>query len=244
MRDLERALVDTEDFLMRQLGSRAAREASSRKLKRGAAEAFRRMRRAGLIFVLLMFALIAASAFGAGIGFFTWLVALPVIFLAAALSMTFPTRAGRVPPTPTPTPEAIAQVPLPVLAGKCETWLLDRCDDLPRAALPAADLIVARLRHLQPALADIPAASPLHGEVRRLVGGHLPRLVDSWLALPAEAREPRSENSRRLAESLDAVAEEMNRLCGEIDGCRATSFEIEHRFIESRYREDPSLRRG
>lgn len=242
MRDLERTLVDTEDFLLRQLGSRTAREASARKLKRGAAEAFRRVRRAGLIFVVLVLALIAASAFGAGIGFFTWLVALPVIFLAAALSMTFPTRAAR--PPQAPTPEAVAQIPLPILAGKCETWLLDRCDELPRAALPAADLIVGRLRHLQPALADVPAASPLHGEVRRLVGGHLPRLVDSYLALPPQARDPRSENSRRLAESLDAVAEEMSRLCGEIDGCRATSFEIEHRFIESRYREDPSLRRG
>lgn len=242
MREIERALGDTEDFLMRQLGSRAAREASARKLKRGAAEAFRRARRAGLIFVLLVFALILASALGAGIGFFTWLIALPVIFLASGLSMTFPTRAGRAPTVPTP--EAVAQIPLPVLADKCETWLLDRCDELPRAALPAADLILGRLRHLQPALADVPAASPLHGEVQRLVGGHLPRLVDSWLALPPGAREPRSENSRRLAESLDAVAEEMARLCGEIDGCRATSFEIEHRFIESRYREDPSLRRG
>jgi uncharacterized integral membrane protein len=242
MREFERAIGDTEDFLMRQLGSRAAREASARKLKRGAAEAFRRVRRAGLIFVLLLLALIAASAFGTGIGFFTWLIALPVIVLAAAISMMFPTRAGRAPPAPTP--EAVAQVPLPTLAEKCETWLLDRCEELPRAALPAADLILGRLRHLQPALADIPAASPLHGEVRRLVGGHLPRLVDAYLALPPEARDTRSENSRRLAEGLDAVAEEMNRLCGEIDGCRATSFEIEHRFIESRYREDPSLRGG
>jgi|GEM_PF-1409867 len=241
MREIERALVETEDFLMRQLGSRTAREANARKLKRGAAEVFRRMRRAGLIFVLLVLALVVASAFGAGIGVFTWLIALPVIFLAAAISMTFPTRAGRA--TPAPTPEAVAQVPLPVLAEKCETWLLDRCDELPRAALPAADLIVGRLRHLQPALADLAASSPLHGEVQRLVGGHLPRLVDSYLALPPQERDARSENSRRLAESLDSVAEEMNRLCGEIDGCRATSFEIEHRFIESRYREDPSLRR-
>ncbi|HEX8216498.1 MAG TPA: hypothetical protein VF577_03445 [Allosphingosinicella sp.] len=241
MREIERALVDTEDFLMRQLGSSAARQASTRKLKRGAAEAFRRLRRAGLIFVLLILGLIVATAFGAGIGFFTWLVALPVIFLAAALSMTFPTRAGRAPPAPTP--EAVAQIPLPVLAEKCESWLLDRCDELPRAALPAADLILGRLRHLQPALADVPASSPLHGEVQRLVGGHLPRLVDSYLALPLDARDARSENNSRLAESLDSVAEEMSRLCGEIDGCRATSFEIEHRFIESRYREDPSLRR-
>jgi hypothetical protein len=240
MRELERALVDTEDFLMRQLGSRAAREASTRRLKRGAAEALRRVRRAGLIAVLLLLALVLLTAFGSA-GFFTWLVALPVVFMAAGISMAFPTRAAR--PPEAPSADVVARIPLPVLAEKCEQWLLDRCDELPRSALPSADLILGRLRHLRPALADVPETSPLHGEVRRLVGGHLPRLVDSYLALPPEVRDPRSENSRRLTESLDSVAEEMSRLCGEIDGCRAANFEIEHRFIESRYREDPALRR-
>jgi hypothetical protein len=239
MRDLERALVDTEDFLMRQLGSRAAREASARKLKRGAAEIFRRVRRAGLIFVLLLFVLIALSMFGSA-GFFTWLIALPAIMLAAMLSMTFPTWSGRTPRAPTQ--RDVARIPLATLAQRCDRWLLDRCDELPRAALPSADLIVERLRHLAPGLADVPDGSPLQGEVRRLVGGHLPRLVDSYIALPPDARGPRSENSLRLTESLAAVAEELTRLCGDVDGCREASFAIEHRFIESRYRDDLSLR--
>ena len=235
MRELERALIDTEDFLMRQLGSRAARQASTQKLKRGAAEALRRLRRAGLIFVLLLLALIAWAVAVSPIGFFTWLIALPALGLAALISMTFPSRGGRAPQVPTA--DAVERIPLPTLAGRCEQWLLDRCEDLPRAALPSADLILARLQHMQPSLEEVPAASPLHGEVRRLVGGHLPRLVDSYLALPPAARDPRSENSRRLTESLDVVAAELTRLCGEIDGCRETSFEIEHRFIETRYRD-------
>lgn len=242
MRELERALVETEDFLRRQLGSSAAREASKRKLKRGAAEALRRVRRAGLVFVLLLLALVAWSVAVAPVGLLTWLFALPALFLAATLSLAFPTRAGRRPAAPTP--EAVARIPLPHLAGRCEQWLLDRCNELPRPALPAADLILERLRRLQPGLEDLGEGSPLHGEVRRLVGGHLPRLVDSYLALPPDVRGPGSDNSRRLAESLDVVADELTRLCGEIDGCRAASFEIEHRFIDSRYREDPSLRRS
>ena len=234
MRELERALVDTEDFLMRQLGSRAARQASTRRLKRGATEVLHRLRRAGLLFVLLLVALVVWSVAVAPVGVFTWLVAGPVFFLAALVSLAFPTWGRRAPQAPSA--EAVARIPLPTLAGHCEQWLLDRCDELPRAALPSADLILARLQHLQPALADLAETSPLHGEVRRLIGGHLPRLVDSFLALPPEARGPASDNSGRLEESLDAVASELARLCGEIDGCRETSFEIEHRFIETRYR--------
>ncbi|HEX8655363.1 MAG TPA: hypothetical protein VF693_09100 [Allosphingosinicella sp.] len=238
MRDLERALVDTEDLLMRQLGSRAAREGSARKLKRGAVEIFRRVRRAGLVFVALLFVLIALSAFGSA-GVFTWLIALPAIMLAAMLSMTFPTWTGGAPRSPTE--RDVARIPLPTLAERCDRWLLDRCDELPRAALPAADLIVERLRHLAPGLGDVPDGSSLQGEIRRLVGGHLPRLVDAYLALAPEARGPRSENSLRLTESLSAVAQELTRLCGEVDGCREASFAVEHRFIESRYRDDLSL---
>jgi hypothetical protein len=159
------------------------------------------------------------------------------------LSMTLATRAGRARPPVIPSQDAIAKVPLPVLAGRCETWLLDRCEALPHGALPSADLILARLQRMQPSLEALPEASPLTADVRRLVGGHLPNLVDSYLALPPESRGGGSENDRRISDSLGVVAEELTRLCGEIDGCSEASFEIEHRFIESRYREDDSLSR-
>lgn len=240
MSDFERRMVQMQDAALRQLGSRAVRRRHGDRLKRGVGEALRRARRAGLIFVLLVFALILLSAF-AEVGFVTWLVALPVMMLAAMISMTFPTRRARRPRVP---PEkALADMPLPALAGRCEQWLVDRCDALPRAALPAADEILARLERLQPALHDLPETNPLNGEVRRLVGSHLPRLVDTYVALPPEQRDPRSDNSRRIAEGLGAVADELGRLCGEIDGCRSAAFEIEHRFIEARYKEDDSLRR-
>ncbi|HEX8192538.1 MAG TPA: hypothetical protein VF552_06520 [Allosphingosinicella sp.] len=241
MHELERSLHGAVDLFRRQAGSRAAREAGTRKLKRTAAEAFRRARRAAFIFVALILALVVFDVAGASIGFFTWLFALFGIFLAALLSLTLPSRGARKAP-PLPTQEAVAKVPLPMLAGRCETWLLDRCEELPHTALPSADLILARLQRMQPALDALPEASPLTADVRRLVGGHLPNLVDSYLALPPETRGRGTENDRRITDSLGVVAEELTRLCGEIDGCREASFEIEHRFIESRYRDDDRLR--
>jgi hypothetical protein len=59
--------------------------------------------------------------------------------------------------------------------------------------------------------------------------------VDSFLELPPAARAPGSENSRRLTESLDVVAEELTRLSGEIGHQRRLGFDTQHRFIETRY---------
>jgi hypothetical protein len=241
-RDLERVLIDTEDFLTRQLGTRAGRQANLRRVQRGAAEAFGRARRAGVIFIGLIFALILASIFGASVGFLTWLIALPAFFFAALISLTFPTRGARRAPA-VPREEALQRMPLGTLTDRCGEYLADRASDLPRAALPAADEILAWLGQLQPHLADLPANEPIAGEVRRLIGGHLPRLVDSYLALPPNERGAASENSRRITESLNIVAGELADLCNNLDACRTSDFATEHRFIETRYRPDGDLRR-
>lgn len=232
--DFERILGETEDFLRRQLGSRAAREASKRRLRRGAGEVFRRIRRAALLFVLLVAALILWSVAISPVGFFTWLVALPTIFLAALISLTFPTRRFR---RERAEPAISADARLDRLAEHTEEWLLDRGRDLPRAAWPALETILVRLDDLQPGLSGLAPTDPLAGEARRLIGSHLPLLVDSYAALPPEKRDPASESSRRVVESLDVVAGELTRLCDQIDGCRTSAFETQARFIETRYRD-------
>lgn len=227
--DIERALYETEDFLARQLGSRAAREASKRKVKRGMAEIVRRVRRAALVVLVLMAALIGASIV-TPIGLFTWLLAIPTVFLAALITLFWPSRRKPVDLQQ----GALAAMPLDQLAERTETWLLDRCEGLPRPALPAADFLLGRLRELQPELARLDPAAPVAGETRRLIGQHLPRLVDTYLELPPHDQS--GENGRRLAESLDTVAEELERLSDDICRERGLRFETQTRFIEIRYR--------
>lgn len=230
--DIERTLAETEDFLFRQLSSRAAREAQRRKVQRGINEVLRRVRRAALVTAGLLTALVAYSIFIAPIGFLTWLVALPTVFLVSMLALFWPSSRRREPFL------ARAESVQPhILAGETEEWLLDRCRELPRSALPAVDTILSRLKEMQPDLARLPADSALGGEANRLLGQHLPRLVDTFLALPSSAREPRSENSERLAESLSVVAEEITRLSGEVSRDRTISFETQRRFLETRYRD-------
>jgi hypothetical protein len=231
--DFERALGETEDFLQRQIGSRAAREAQRRKVKRGISEVLRRIRRATLLFVLLLGLLIGYSLFVSPIGLLTWLLILPMLFLASLLALFWPSRRRRA--EPARAAKATARPRLDLLARDTEEWILERCRALPRPALSPVDNILDRLRDLQPDLAALPAESPLAGEADRLVGGHLPRLIDSFLELPPAARDPKGENSRRLAESLGVVAEELDRLGGEIGRERRLGFATQHRFIETRY---------
>lgn len=231
----ERVLYAIEDFLRRNVRSRTAREAQKRKAHRKLQEALRRMRRALFLFAGLMAGLVAWSAFVDPIGFVTWAAAMPTVFLISVASLFW---SGRRSPQPSLAP---AELPLDALAVKVEEGLIDRCPELPGHALPAADAIIARLHELQPHLARLDADELAAGEARRLIGRHLPKLVDAFLELPERLREPRSEASRRFAESLGIVAEELDQLLDRCCRDKAIGFETQHRFIESRYRDDQRL---
>jgi hypothetical protein len=238
--ELERVLEETEDFLRRAIGSPSLRAAKKRRFQRKLEEFGRRARRSAFVLIGLIALLLAVSIYLGGIGFFAWLVAVPTAMAFALLLMFQPTRKSRQ--AAAPAVEAPPTLPLGDLALRAEEALLDRCDELPGRALPAADAIVARLRELQPHLATLDPAGPVAGDARRLIGRHLPRLVESYLQLPHAARAPGAESSRRVAESLDIVAAELGNL---LDSCCRDSqadFDTQSRFIETRYRDGDALR--
>ena len=236
--DLERVLHETEDFLRRNvIRSRAAQEAKKRRAQRKMQEALRRVRRAGLILVALLGALVLASILLGSFGLLTWLVAIPTALLFALISLSWPTRRR-----PQPVAADVPGVSLADMARRAEEGLLDRSDQLPGRALGASDAIISRLNELQPHLDALDPHSTLAGDARRLICQHLPRLVDTYLDLPASARAPNSEPSRRFAESLGIVAGEMDDLLEQCCRDRHLSFDTQHRFIETRYREDPGLK--
>jgi hypothetical protein len=231
--ELERILYETEDFLRRNLGSHSRREAKKRRLRRKLEEWMRRLKRAGLILAGLLMALVSYSLFVGPIGFFTWLVALPTAFLLAFLSLFWGARRGARAIEPM-TPE----LPLSDLAARVEDGLLDRSPEFPGRALPASDAIMARLAELQPHLGTLDPQSILAGDARRLIGQHLPRLVDAYLELPASVRSPGSQSSQRFIDSLGIVARELDGLLDKCCRHRHDGFETQSRFIETRYRDN------
>ena len=238
--ELERVLYETEDFLRRAIGSPTRREARKRRAQRRWEEYGRRAKRSGFVIAGLLLALLAVSIYSPGL-FFAWIFAVPVILFVGIVLMFQPTRhARRLEEEARLTPQTL---PLPELAVRAEEGLLDRCDDLPGRALPAADRIMAGLREIQPHLHDLgPRDEALAGEIRRLVGQHLPQLVDSYLALPDQSRTGNAEGTRRFVESMGIVADEMEHLLQQCCHDRQSAFDTHSRFIESRYREDDNLR--
>lgn len=226
-------------------GSDAAREAARRNLQRGIRSVFIRARRAGITFVVLFAALVVYMVGFAGVGFFTFLLAMVAITMLSLLTVMLPVRDRRRPRDEAlparPNIDGGPPVPLDRLASQTEDWLLARCRALPNTAGPALDRIVYRLRDLQPALDGVRPDTPLGGEAQRLIGKHLPDLVTTYLSLPPGDRHFQAESSASLADSLGIVADQLDDLCERVGQEKRLGFDTERRFIETRYRDGDSL---
>lgn len=231
----------TEDFLRRAVRSKAVREAERRQAERRAeqararrratmAEAGRRVMRAGAVTGASGAALIGYGAAVAPVGTAGLMAAGGATLVAATATLFWPTRPAPSTPADTPDPRD-----LPALT---EEWLLEKRTLLPRRAEPAVDRILGTLADLHAPLARIDPAGPLAGDIARLAGGHLPRLVDSYLELPATTRERRPEAAESLVASLGIVADELARLCEEASRDKMLHFKTQGRFLETRYRDD------
>jgi hypothetical protein len=211
--------------------------------ERGVRSFLIRLRRAGFTFVGLVAVLAAYMVAFGGVGFFSFLFALFAIMLLSFLVMGLPVRdrRPRERSVERPVVDGGAAVRLDRITSQTEQWLIQRSRALPYQAGPALDRIVGRLRDLEPSLATVPSDTQIGGEAQRLIGQHLPSLVDTYLGLPPTERGPHANTSDRLAESLGIVADQLDDLCGRVAEERRMGFETERRFIETRYKEDGRL---
>ncbi len=235
--DIPWALGQAEQFLRRQLKSKPVREAEKRlsehrsrqakaRLERQTRALGRRLGRAAAVTgvsgaSLLGYGFAVAPVSGAG------LIAAGTATAAAALAaLTWPATRNDSPVQD----EAFDTLPL-----RAEGYLLAQRPHLPSRAHPPLDAIHEALAELQRHIGELHPESPLAGEARRLAEDHLPRLIESFVALPRAARTP--DVCARLAASLATVADELERLTIEIGRDRMLSFETQERFIHSRYKE-------
>ena len=183
----------------------------------------------GVIGVIVA-AMIAGIMIG-GIGlaglFFT---ALGAIVLAALLL--------RYPMQKVPDRQQLAQGSLKSIVGNTELWLETQRRALPAPAVWLVDQIGVQLDALGLQLAQIGEDQPAAGEIRKLVGEHLPELVASYTAIPAHLRkEPRGGRTpdEQLADSLGKISSEIDSVTRQLASGSIDDLAIKSRYLDYKY---------
>ncbi len=226
--DPDRALERAEDFLRRHMKSRATREAEKRARQRAMADFGRRFGRASMVTGASAAGVLGYGLAVAPVGATGLIAATAATIVAAGAALFWPSRRPQG-------SAALSMVSLGTLTLEAEEWLLRQRNLLPGRAAPSIDAILVRLHDMQPYMAKLDPNSPLAGEARRLIGEHLPRLVNSYLGVPATSREANPEIAKRLIGGLGIVAAELQRLCEQLSRDEMLNFETQGRFLETRY---------
>ena len=160
---------------------------------------------------------------------------------------------------------AMAAAALYFLVPRREKPIVDYKDDMPnqavvqrldsllvrkRAALPAPaarriDAISQQLPLLESRLGQTEMLDPLAQDARRLMGKHLPELIERYERVPAAYRNERDGDGltvdERLVQGLDAAKTALDDLGRKLAHEDLAAFETQGRFIENRYKEDQQL---
>lgn len=178
--------------------------------------------------------LVGAGVIGAiidGIGF--WGVMITGVLGAAAAWVLM-----RYPELPLPTTETLRQTDLATLAGKTEIWLEAQRPALPAPAIPILQDIGTRLDALAPQLQTLAETDPATREVRKLVGEHLPELINSYKRIPEPLK--RKDNSgktpeQQLIDGLKTIDREIETMTGQISRGELEKLAVRDRYLEVRY---------
>jgi hypothetical protein len=167
------------------------------------------------------------------------------LFLLSLLLLPMAGIAGMLLPTGGPDVDDIDKAPPAELPAISEAFLERQRRNLPRLAAPQIDAISVQLAALEKQLARVPADHPVAQDIGRLLGNHLPELVDRYTRIPPLQRTGLVEHDGRTPEAtvmdgLKTVEAELSRASavlaeGDRDGLR-----VQGKFLEARYNEGRS----
>ncbi|HYE29680.1 MAG TPA: hypothetical protein VEA61_15790 [Allosphingosinicella sp.] len=234
VRSVDEAIARFEDYKARLDGyGPAASSVRRRYYGRAMGTALRRVATMGMAIGLLI---VATIGFGLIVGPIGWtgLFLVGLATLAILLLFSFwPTEPRRV--------AYSEQLPTGTVVRQLEGMLARRRAALPAPAAQRADAIGAQLPLLESRLAEVNPLDPLAQDARRLMGKHLPELIERYERIPPAYRhQPDGEGltaDQRLVASLDAARQALGDIGDRLVQGDRHAFETQGRFIESRYRE-------
>jgi hypothetical protein len=236
-RGVDEAIARFDEAVARYDGrSPAAIGARRRHYSRAARSVGRRLANMGMaIGVLIVATLFFANWVGIGItGLFV------VALLTLLILLVFSKWPGE--------PKRVAYdeaLPTKIVVQQLESLLVRERRALPAPATRRVDAISAQLPMLESRLAEVDALDPLAQDARRLMGKHLPDLIDRYERIPAAYRHERDGEGltvdERLVAGLDAAKTALDDIGAKLARTDREAFETHGRFLESRYRDDDGL---
>ena len=233
-RSVEEAIARFDEYSARLDGHvPAASSARRRYYGRAMGGIARRVAGMGMAIGLLI---VATIGFGLVVGPIGWnglfLVALATLAILLFFSF-WPTEPKRV--------AYNEQLPTGTVVRQLESMLVRRRPALPAPAAQRADAIGAPLPLLDSRLAEVDPLAPLAQDARRLMGKHLPELIERYERIPAGYRQQTDGEGltadQRLVASLDAAGKALGEIGDKLVQGDRQAFETQGRFIESRYKD-------
>jgi hypothetical protein len=178
--------------------------------------------------------LLAASVTGVvigGIGLGGFVLTLLALALAVGFLATYPRL--KVPQL-----GALNRGDVRGTVGRTQLWLEAQRPALPPPASRLLDGIGLRLDALGTQLDGIDPAEPAVGDVRRLIGEHLPGMVASYTRIPVHLRnEQRSGKTadQQLTEGLSRITDEIDALSRKLAEGDIDALATEARYLDYRY---------
>ncbi|MET1110768.1 MAG: hypothetical protein ABWX67_04485 [Allosphingosinicella sp.] len=234
-RNVEEAIARFDEYSARLDGHTPAQSSLKRRYGQTASSIARRgatmgVAIAALIVVTIGFGLVVGPIGITGL-FFVGLATLAILLLAAFWPSSESKRVAYS-----------EQLPTGTVVRQLENMLVRRRSALPAPAVQRADAIGAQLPLLESRLAEVDPLDPLAQDARRLMGKHLPELIERYERIPAGYRhQPDGEGltaDQRLVASLDAARDALGEIGDKLVQGDRQAFETHGRFIESRYKED------
>ncbi len=239
-RSVDKAIARFDEVMGRIDRSPASKAAAKRLRSRGVAAAGRKLGYIGIALAILIAATI-------GFGLIAGPIGLGGLFLVATLMLLTVILIG-VMPTERPIVEYKEDMPNAAVVRRLDQMLVRKRSALPAPAANRIDSISAQLPLLENRLSETDLLNPLAQDARRLMGRHLPELIERYERVPAEYRSERDGEGltvdQRLVAGLDAAKIALDDLGRKLAHEDLTAFESQGRFIESRYKDPDDAIQG
>lgn len=232
-RQVSQAIARFDEVMGRIDRGAPARDAAARQVSRGALAIGRKVANIAIASAVILVGAVIAGLVLNGIGLTGLFVVFSLMLLAVLTFSMWPSER--------PIVEYKEDMPNHAVVRRLGT-LLDR----KRAALPAPatrtiDAINQQLPMLESRLGETNQLDPLAQDARRLMGKHLPELIERYERVPAAYRAEQDGEGltvdQRLIQGLDAAKTALDDLGRRMAREDMNALETQGRFIESRYKD-------